>query len=383
MYLPLTRSNSQQSSNCRISSRRKRRRWGVIMALSAGLSAPSGFASDHREAPLMQEDGTADIADFYAFRNPNDASKLVLAMTVNAASVPQQAALYNFSPNVLYRFNIDNDGDAAIDHHIDVTFSSSVPGPQRLKAVFPNGEVVEGEVTLPTTIGPEPNPPILLESSRGSGVRIFAGPRDDPFFFDAVGSSRFVSGTGFFTGTDGFAGQNVSAIVVEVPLSMVADESGRLQIWGETGRPNVTLRRSRSTQVQQNFRPFRQIERAGNPSVNFTFIPPTLRDLFNVRKPRHDAKNFMDSIVASLKAIGTDEENIEILLKIIVPDTLKLDLTEADGFPNGRRLEDDVMDTLFFYLSNQADPRLADGVDENDVVFLNEFPFLARPHQAP
>lgn len=383
MYLQLTRSSSQRSSNCRILSRRNRRHLGAIMALCGALSAVPGLASDHQEAPLMQEDGTADIADFYAFRNPNDSAKLVLAMTVNAASVPEEAALYNFSPSVLYRFNIDNDGNATIDHHIDVTFSPSVPGPQRLKAVFPNGEVVEGEVTLPTTLDPEPNPPILLESSRGSGVRVFAGPRDDPFFFDVVGSSRFVSRTGFFTGTDGFAGQNVSAIVVEVPLSMVTDGSERLQIWGETGRPYVTIRRSGSTQVQKNIGPFKQIERAGNPSVNFTFIPPTLRDLFNARKPRRDAKNFMDPIVASLKAIGTDEENIEILLKIIVPDTLKLDLTEADGFPNGRRLENDVMDTLFFYLSNQVDPRLADGVDENDVAFLNEFPFLASPHQAP
>ena len=88
----------------------------------------------------------------------------------------------------------------------------------------------------------------------------------------------------------------------------------------------------------------------GNPSVNFAFVPPPLRDIFNVRRPRHDAKDLAAKIVGSLKAIGTNEENIDLVLDIVVPDTLKLDLSKADKFPNGRRLEDDVMEYIVLLL---------------------------------
>ena len=64
-----------------------------------------------------------------------------------------------------------------------------------------------------------------------------------------------------------------------------------------------------------------------------------------------------------------------------VPDTLKLDLAGPDGFPNGRLLDDDVIDTLFSLIFN-GDPPTGDDVDANDEEFLDEFPFLAAPFQA-
>ena len=78
------------------------------------------------EAPLIAEDLTADIADIYAFRNPTISGSLVLIMTVNGFSAPAENVTFNFAPDVLYRFNIDNDGNAKPDHTIDFRFTSTV-----------------------------------------------------------------------------------------------------------------------------------------------------------------------------------------------------------------------------------------------------------------
>ena len=52
---------------------------------------------------------------------------------------------------------------------------------------------------------------------------------------------------------------------------------------------------------------------------------------------------------------------------------------DAAGFPNGRRLQDDVIDTILFFVANQN--TLGDNVSANDVAFRNSFPFLAAPQQ--
>ncbi len=80
-----------------------------------------------------------------------------------------------------------------------------------------------------------------------------------------------------------------------------------------------------------------------------------------------------------MTAMGTTPDNIDILLSIVVPDTLKLDVTQPSEFPNGRGLTDDVLDTVVFYIFNQVP--VSDGVSANDKPFLSVFPFLAPPHQ--
>ena len=72
---------------------------------------------------------------------------------------------------------------------------------------------------------------------------------------------------------------------------------------------------------------------------------------------------------------------------LVIPDTLKLDLTGSTGFPNGRLLRDPVMDvTLAVVLLELSDGTHGAtdlvGVNptENDVAFLDEFPYLAAPN---
>ncbi len=340
------------------------------------LAAAPGFAADHREAPLAREDGTADINDIYAFLNPNDDSRVVLAMTVNPFSAPSENFSYNFSPNVLYTFKIDSDGDAVEDTVIDVSFADQADGSQTYGFIV-NGMKVDGAMVTAGTDEPKPNPPII--NNGPGGIASFAGQRDDPFFFDVVGFTRFLNGTGGFDGSDGFAGYNVSAIVIELPRTMIDGGSDQLQVWGETSRRLVTVRKSEQGAVAFDLGPFQQIERMGNPAINTALVPSGKKDLFNIGDPADDAADFAGDLVASLQALGTNDENIGILASVAVPDTLKLDLSAPSAYPNGRAPQDDVIDTLFFFIFNQTP--VTDQVDGNDMPFLNSFPYLAAPHQ--
>jgi len=337
-------------------------------------------AADHREAPLIQPDPTADINDIYAFVNPNDEQSLVLIMTVNPFSAAPSNDTYHFSSDVRYSFLVSNNGDAIAERRIQINFSPRTSSGQTYSVQITNsaGFAIaswSGAVT-PPTINQSPNAPIIAQGA--PGIRSFAGQTDDPFFFDVVGFKRFLAGSGGFSGTDGFAGFNVSTIAVEVPIHQVAQGIEPLQIWGITERRQTTIRRSDLGELARSEGPWQQIERMGNPTVNTVLIPFGLKDHFNIAKPENDG-DFAAVIVDSLVSLGTNDENIAILASVAVPDTLKLNVSQPSGFPNGRRLQDDVIDTLLFFIFNQTE--VPDGVPANDKQFRAEFPFVADPFQ--
>ena len=334
-------------------------------------------AADHREAPLIRLDAAADIADIYAFRAPADAGRLVLAMTVNGFSAPPENNAYSFSDDVRYSFHIDTTGDAVAETRINVTFDTNDDGVQVYNYTIGSSVSAIQLPTTPGTVGTKPNAPAISMSD--AGVTSFAGQRDDPFFFDVVGFNRFLGGTGGFSGTDGFAGFNVSAIVIEVPLALVDGGRDNLQIWGTTERRLATLRRSDMGLLESAIGPLQQIERMGNPAINTALVPLAKKDLYNISEPANDGANFAGDLVASLQSLGTNEENINILASVAVPDTLKLNTADATAYPNGRAPADDVVDTLFFFIFNQNET--PDGADANDKAFSKSFPYLAEPHQ--
>ena len=341
------------------------RAWQQVVGLGLLAAALPALAADHREAPAISEQPVADINDIYAFRDGPET--LVLVMTVNPLSDPDFAGSYTFSPGVLYRFGIDNTGDAVFEHNIDIVFGRpSAPGVQRFRARFPDTAVFAGDVTPPST----PNDPEIVDGPLGSGISVFAGPRDDPFFFDVVGFNRFraTGDPAGFRGIDSFADFNVSAIVVALPVDLVSDGSDQLAISG------FTFNRRPGT-----FRPEgRALDRMGNPAVSTALIPFPQKNRFNRTRPQNDAIIWADILVSSLTDLGTSPTNIGVLASVAVPDTLKLDLEQPDGFPNGRLPEDDVIDTLLTLILNGP---TSDGVDANDEDFLDEFPFLAPPFQ--
>jgi hypothetical protein len=359
----------------------------LIAALAAVAASVQGArASDHRESPEIVGNPNADIADFYAFLNPHDSSKLVMVMTVNGYAVPALEKRYMFSPKVRYRFNIDNNGDYRPDEGVELRFGEAefthkvhgVWTSQTFTATFSMRRIepVRGSCTPATEVLQAALDPVVFDGA--DGVKVYAGLRDDPFFFNLTGSDRVFAGQQpkFLSGIDNFAGFNVSAIVVEIPLSSVY--RGRpLHLWATTEE----LSRDRS---------WRQIQRVGNPAVKGVYIPSTMLARYNASQPAEDVANYKSVAAGAAEAaFHLDQATLQRLLSILIPDTLTLDPTKTIRSPNGRALDDSLGLMFWFNLNTPIafkpgdDPTDLDGVLGNDVPNRDRFPYLAPPHSPP
>ena len=384
----------------------------ILALINMLLPALSAKAADHAESTSVAGDPGADIGDVFAFLNPNDNSKVVLAITVAGFIVPaEQLNLSFFSPDIIYRFEIENTGDSIPDDKIDITFSQQTSRTQPQTATIklpgfqtPSKKTIFFAPTTVQTLNPAANP-FVITTHQSSGVRFYAGLTDDPFYFDIVGFSRFSAsvlagnpdGTRLQRSRDSFAGYNIHTIAIEVPASMLRGSAGSI-----VGINGVTMRR-RSATRQNNGEvvgtgDYVIVDRGATPAVNTALIPFPRKNEFNAATPVDDANGlFAGSIVASLTALGTNQTNIGILANIAVVngDYLRLDMSTPNrsagfgerattpgytGFPNGRRTGDDTIDVLLFFISNHA-LTLGDNVNSNEVPLGNAFPFFAPPHQ--
>ncbi|MBV9828723.1 MAG: DUF4331 family protein [Alphaproteobacteria bacterium] len=346
----------------------------AISAVALLSGAPPALAADHRDSPSVDEDITTDINDVFMFRDPADATKLVLVMTTHPLSDPKFASSYHYNSNALYRFNLHTNTTAVPTSSIDFTFSptttdASGKQQQTFTAYLPHGVTVTGPVTMGSTTSPTPPTPIVTSSP--GGIQIYAGPREDPFVFDLVGFNRFAAGlTPNFTGNNAFAGFNVNAIVIELPTAMVVGSAQKFGMWGTT----FTAGSSRAQLTQ--------IDRMGNPAINTALIPTGLKDAFNAGIPQNDARDFAPTILKTLSAFNTPPANVAILASVGVPDTLKIDLSKPDGFPNGRRLQDRVLDIEIQLISGNSSFTDGTGPQQAAKVYLTTFPYLGPPCQA-
>ena len=386
----------------------------TLVSVLIALSASPLRAADHAESTSVAGDPGADIADVYVFLDPNDNSKVILALDVEGFVVPSELLnLSFFAPDVLYRFEIENTGDATHDLVIDITFSeqTSRSEPQRASITLPDGH----RFTAPTTVqtfAPVANP-FVVTTDPASGVSFFAGLTDDPFIFDIVGFNRFVNSvlagnpdpTQLERGRDSFAGYNIHMIALSVPAELLKGPDGNI-----IGVNGVTLRRKRTYRLDSGevvtSGNFVQVDRMATPALNTVLIPFPRKNEYNAATPEDDAAGvFEDSIVATLKALGTSDDNIQIVKSIAVTkgDYLRLDLskenhslgvgefiTDAEyaGFPNGRRPGDDTIDVLIYVVTNQSpvifpadQSKRGDNVSINDVPLGSTFPFFAPPQQ--
>jgi hypothetical protein len=211
----------------------------VVAAAAVGVVR----AADHDDAPLVGNDQAADIADVYAFRSPQDAGRVVLALTLSDVLPPGQIELGQsiFDPRVLYEFNIDNDGDGIEDR----VLQAFVVGSPRRQEIIVRGPVapevrgVESRIVPgPATVAARVSTGVTPIVGEKNGVRLFAGVRDDPFFFDLGRFSAILAGQAASfndPGTDAFAGLNTYAIVIELPIEMVGDPA-TTTIWATTSR---------------------------------------------------------------------------------------------------------------------------------------------------
>jgi len=297
----------------------------------------------------------------------------------------------------------------------------------------------------PVNIGPRSTPgyDALADAAVANlaGTKVFAGQRDDPFYvdlgatFDAINVREGTGNEG--QGKDDFSGMSTSAVVIQLPerkvtrdRKQVADADANnavVGVWSTTKRrrlqvTNATGAGSHDKAARSRKNRFVQVSRLGNPLINEVVIPLGKKDQFNRTTPDEDAARYgtyalnpeLAAILNALFGIDAPEHNrtdiVQALLQGIPDlnqhsgknagtpvDTLKLNLGvtptkhpdrfgviggDNAGFPNGRRLEDDVVDielqVVAGILVGNPVP-LGDGVDKNDKPFLSEFPYLAAP----
>src|SRR5713226_9308074 len=216
--------------------------WSLLLATAAALGVTRWIqASDHKDSALLAADHAADIADVYTFRSPVNPDNVVLAMTVSGFIPPSEASTTFFDPNVLYQWKVDNNGDAVEDLVIQAFVTGTgghqvmhFRGPAAPSVTGATSRVIDGPETATVRVTNGENPIIASRD----GMTVFAGVRDDPFFFDLVQFKKIIAGQAASfrnPGIDSFAGTNVLAIVVELPSARLGGT--KLRVEGTTSRP--------------------------------------------------------------------------------------------------------------------------------------------------
>jgi hypothetical protein len=207
------------------------------MVLGLSLIAISGLvlvAADHIDAPSVTGNAT-DITDMYTFQG-QETNNLVFAVNTQGLLSPTATAAASFNENTMIEINIDNTGDFVEDLVIQAVkrgdkmyfFGPYAPGTTGTSSMI-NTSAASGSVAI-SAYGAS------AVTSNENGMKFFAGPRDDPFFFDFGQFSKIIAGdaSGFNKpGVDTFAGSNVLSIVVEVPKARFGN-AATLNVWAET-----------------------------------------------------------------------------------------------------------------------------------------------------
>ena len=206
---------------------------GVVVALM--LTGGILWASDHADAPSVTGKST-DITDLYVFQAPNTAN-LVFVGNVQGLLTPSATSAATFDENTMIEFKIDNNGDNVEDLVIQCVYKGGkmyIYGPVKPATTGLTSTVVgTASVIVPVTAYSAAAP---VTATSTSGILAFAGPRDDPFFFDLDQFHKITAGTatGFNNpGKDTFAGTNVMSVVLEVPKTLL-NSTGKINVWLQT-----------------------------------------------------------------------------------------------------------------------------------------------------
>jgi len=312
----------------------------MLMLLSV-LTASPVLAASHREAPMIANDPTADITDFYFFRSWEDPDKAILIMNVIPGQEPGSGPNYfNFADDVLYEIHVDNNkNNIAANIVYQIRFKTEIRQPgnvfplayvglQPITSLTGSGsegllvrqsytvtEVRYGQpprdlgtgpmYAVPSNVGPRTTPNYEQLAAKGifplkNGGRVFAGQRDETFYIDLGGTfdtlnlhispilsnaddandATIVGAPGAGT-ADTFSGFNVNTIALEIPISDLIGPNGNkvLGAYASTSRPKVTVIKKDGD--RQNSARFVQVARMGNPLVNELIIATNMKDKWN------------------------------------------------------------------------------------------------------
>jgi Domain of unknown function (DUF4331) len=333
--------------------------------------------------------------------------------------------LYNTGP-------VTSLDDADLNFYQTYDLTRKVPGQ-------PGRVIVNDAVVAPNNVGDASMPDYAALSEAaietvGGGGRSWVGQADDPFFLDLRVFDLLYGGDFSEIGDDTLKGFNVHSMALQVPKSELA-KSGDASANPIVGMWNTASRRSTRIQKDDGTQSFKgkwvQVSRLGMPLVNEVVVPVGLKDYFNGSKPKDDAQYLgavqdpelsrLIEAVYSIPAPDSDPDTagiqradlIQVFLtgvdglnqpsNVTPAEMLRLNMSiapcnegscdkystlgviggDTSGFPNGRRLADDVIDIALQVVEGELIGRpndLGDAIGENDVAFRSSFPYVALPH---
>jgi len=367
---------------------------GVVAVLLVVSLVPLGRTADHLDQPFPGLPPENDITDVYAFHpgtSEQDLGKVVLVLNVHPLTMPGMSP--RFSTDARYLIKVDTNGDAVADVAYRFTFDDDDDDDdddderQRVRVETLRGADARNSDGSGRTSARGWTGSIV----RGAGNSwLFAGLRDDPFFFDLLafrGLHSFCDGQT----ADTFKGFNVMSIVWQVPTRSLG-RSATIGVWATIEMPMPDDDDDEDDDrvpgpgltgdddEDEDDERFVQLDRMGRPAINTVLISTGNKAAFNAGAPKDDPANFKSDVVAHLIALDPmhDPARADFLASILLPDVLTFDTSAPSGFLNGRGLSDDVIDAELSLLTRGALP--GDCVDGNDVAFLGAFPYLAPPH---
>jgi hypothetical protein len=370
--------------------------------------------SDHISGPRALAYPIADITDVYAFPSPERPGHLVLVLNTLPFAPPDA----RFSDGLIYRFRLrpitadDNAGRAPFavagdELTVDCVFSAPLGGDGAVASWQEGTCVTPARETVSFPVDDE-------EGGTGHGVRIFAGPRWDPFIMDAPAALKTIA-TGKLAFTDRSSiyldGKNVLSVVVELDCASVLGDAALVAVVAETlTRGKFSVR----------------VERVGRPEVKNLMLAPKqfdpvnrdleIRDLYNMEDAFHLGESYQRAYRARLNANlafwdsldgktdwSADESGTHPLTELVLADFLVVDVNKpyaehgsfleielaarsgcAHETCGGRALNDDVMDRIFTLLINAGSgPVIRDGVDQATRPATRTFPYLAAANPDP
>jgi hypothetical protein len=270
--------------------------------------------------------------------------------------------------------------------------------------------------------------------SLSTGEAVWAGPRDDSFFADTAGifdllEARILGPDGHGqtgNGVDGFKGYNVLTFAIQIPIGSLTaiaytdaftGTSHGVGVYASVSRPRITLRSTSGDPLSSG--PWIQVNRLGNPLFNEVLVALKDKDNYNRDVPTSDAAKYKTyattpELPVLINAVfGTTFATMgrTDLAAVFIPDVLRVDLTTAavpligaggnrlsglggdttsgkwSGWPNGRRLGDDVVDIALTAIASGPSYSsiflLGDNINANDYTYNFVFPYAATPHAGP
>ncbi|MDP9019163.1 MAG: DUF4331 domain-containing protein [Candidatus Eremiobacteraeota bacterium] len=353
--------------------------------------------SDHQEAPLVVSRPGADITDVFLFpaANPNN---VVLAMDIHALIPRNMASGYYFDPGVMYQFKVSTDG--GFKENTVLQFRAvGGPGNQHLEMYGPASPASPGVKS--NWVGAPQSFAFNAVAQLQDGIRVFAGPRKDPFFLDLAQLLKILPDRNAFyhdagvgvpppsakcfrtPGKDFFHDYNVLALVAEVPRAKFAGANGKLGV----------IHMYATTSLSSAGGDFTQIERTARPAIKETFEAFKDHDATNRATPWNDpvmSASIMSFVTAKApNGAGRSSAIAAVLKGVLVPDELSADLskhapagylgveTKAGNF-GGRGPSTVVIDPSLQAVFGAAIPKLGLAQDDG-----NETPCLTSNHVPP